>query len=61
MILDPVATTDQYRIGVGFVTTQSTKTHAVYKDVSIKVSDGYQICHSPVHKTHALYNDMAKW
>ena len=20
-----------------------------------------QICHSSVHKTHALYNDMSKW
>ena len=25
------------------------------------VSDGCQICHSSVHKTHALYNDMSKW
>ena len=35
----------------------TTYTRALYS----YVSDRFQICHSSVHKTHALYDDMSKW
>ena len=36
-------------------------TITVTTDSYTRVSEGCQICHSSVHKTHALYNDMSKW